>query len=975
LIIRESEDSLYHYGILRRSGRYPWGSGGNYGNAPGYTKNDPSGEVARSSAFLSSVAKLKAQGLDAKTIAAGYGMTTTQLRDTTTIANAIYKQDRINQITHLRDTKGMSTTAIGEKLGMSESTVRGLLASGVKAKSEALLALANELRRKVDEVGAIDIGVGVSNHLDVAATRLRSVVAILKEEGYLNYNIQDNQIGGAGTNKTTINVLARPDVDYKTLKQNPHLLGTINQWSGDGGSKILPIQPPINVGLNRVKVNYGDKGGAELDGTIYIRPGVKDLHMGDKRYAQVRIMVNGTHYLKGMAVYKDDLPSGVDIQFNTNKNQDPSLGVAAAKLKTMKPLKRVGTTTDANGNVVDDPNTPVDLKNPFGAFVKQLPMRDKNGVDIDGTVSSALNIVNMEGGWGTWKKSLSTQVLSKQPPGLAQQQLALTREQRQKQLAEIKALTNPVVKKKLLETFADETDSAAVDLKAANLPGQASHVILPVNSLKRTEVYAPNYPNGTPVALIRFPHGGTFEIPELTVNNNNREAKGLIGRAPDAVGIHHKVAERLSGADFDGDTVLVIPQTGPLKIKSTPAIKSLENFNPQERYKLPPGVAYKSHKASAMGDVSNLITDMTIKGADFGKIAQAVKHSMVVIDAEKHKLNWKQSEIDHGIAALKAEFQDGSGRGAATLISRAGGTARINQIRPRKVSDIPYAKKLQSDGQSVEQIAKKMQLTEDSVRTLLKPGARGGPVDPATGAKVFLETGATYVKRTENSKGVVKETVENYTTSGKKLALTDDARTLLSSKGGTAVERIYADHSNALKAMANDARKASLETTVVKMNPSARKAYAKEVAELDAQLNLVNRNKPLQRQALHLANARVAEYRAANPHMDKKAIQKLERLALAEAQKRTGATKTEVEITPEQWKAIQANAISPKKLADILNATNIDKVKEYATPRTQTTVTDAMLRRAKQMQANGYTQAEIAAQIGVKLGTLKDAIY
>ena len=52
---------------------------------------------------------------------------------------------------------------------------------------------------------------------------------------------------------------------------------------------------------------------------IYVRPSVKDLSIGSKNYGQVRIMVNNTHYLKGMAVYKDDLPEGVDIVFNTKK--------------------------------------------------------------------------------------------------------------------------------------------------------------------------------------------------------------------------------------------------------------------------------------------------------------------------------------------------------------------------------------------------------------------------------------------------------------------------------------------------------------------------------------------------------------------------------------------------------------------------------------------------------------------------------
>ena len=38
-----------------------------------------------------------------------------------------------------------------------------------------------------------------------------------------------------------------------------------------------------------------------------------------------------------------------------------------------------------------------------------------------------------------------------------------------------------------------------------------------IPSMKENEVYAPNYKNGEQVALIRYPHAGTFEIPILTV--------------------------------------------------------------------------------------------------------------------------------------------------------------------------------------------------------------------------------------------------------------------------------------------------------------------------------------------------------------------------------------------------------------------------------------------------------------------------
>lgn len=56
-------------------------------------------------------------------------------------------------------------------------------------------------------------------------------------------------------------------------------------------------------------------------------------------------------------------------------------------------------------------------------------------------------------------------------------------------------------------------------------------------------------------------------------------------------------------------------------------------------------------------DISNLITDMASAGASDSEIARAVRHSLVIIDAEKHKLDYKQSEIDNGISELKKKYQ------------------------------------------------------------------------------------------------------------------------------------------------------------------------------------------------------------------------------------------------------------------------------------------------------------------------------
>ena len=137
-----------------------------------------------------------------------------------------------------------------------------------------------------------------------------------------------------------------------------------------------------------------------------------------------------------------------------------------------------------------------------------------------------------------------------------------------------------------------------------------------------------------------------------------------MGSAPkDAVGINSKVAERLSGADFDGDTVMVIPTGGKVKITSTPPLKGLIGFDPKLEYGSDSSKVdadgtehyYRGGKEfrpmrntqTEMGIVSNLITDMTLRGATQDELARAVRHSMVVIDAEKHHLDYKQSELDN----------------------------------------------------------------------------------------------------------------------------------------------------------------------------------------------------------------------------------------------------------------------------------------------------------------------------------------
>lgn len=874
-MIIDLEDYVMHFGTPRHSGRYPWGSGDN-ATGPQHNKS-----------FLDYVADMKRQGLSEAEIAKGIGMTTTQLRAAKSIAKNQKKASDIAMAQRLSD-KGYSNRAIAERMGLAgESSVRALLAPGVQDKLDVLQTTSNLLRDQVNEKQYVDIGTGVENHLNISSTKLATAVAVLQEEGYQVHTVQVDQVG---TNqKTSIKVLTPPGTTYVDAKNNRENIKQIMAYSEDGGRTYQKIHPPVSVDSKRVDIRYAEQGGTNADGVIYVRPGVEDLSLGSSRYAQVRIAVDGTHYIKGVAVYKDDLPAGTDIVFNTNKSN------TGHKLDALKPM---------------DP----DPDNPFGSMINR-----QHGV---------MNIVNEQGDWEKWSRSLSTQVLSKQNPSLARDQLAMTLGRKQAEFDEIMALTNPTVKRKLLESFADDADSSAVHLKAAALPNQANHVILPIESMKPTEVYAPNYENGERVVLIRHPHGGIFEIPELVVNNRNPEAKKMIGSSSrDAIGIHSKVAERLSGADFDGDTVLVIPNRHG-KIKTAPVLEKLKGFDPKKEYPEYPGmkVMTEHQLGFAMGDISNLITDMTIKGANLDEISRAVRHSMVVIDAAKHKLNYKQSAIDRGIPALKAKYQGKTTGGASTLISRATSRTDVRDRKPR-------------------------------------PAAKGGPIDKTTGQKVFEETGVHYV----DAKGKkVYKTVRST-----KLAETQNAHSLSS---GTVIERIYADHSNALKSLANKARLESIRTKAVPYSPSAKKTYAAEVTSLNHKLSVAISNRPLERQAQVIANGAVRAKRAAYPDMDAATLKKVKAQALIDARATTGAGKKRIQITDSEWAAIQAGAITNNKLTDILSNADLDRVKELATPRERLLMTATKQNRAHSMLASGYTQAEVAKHLGVSLSTLKNSL-
>lgn len=884
------EEILMHYGMPRRSGRYPWGSGDN--------------PYQHSGDFLSRIDELKSQGLRETEIAEQLGLTTTQLRTQMSLAKDERRSLQVATAKGLKE-KGYSLNEIAEKMGFAnDSSVRSLLNENSEARMNQAKTTADFLKKMIDEKGMIDVGTGVERELGISREKLNQALYILEMEGYPVYGGGVPQVTNPGK-QTNIKVICPPGTEHREIYDfdNVHSVKDYDQILSEDGQKIRPaFQYPESMDSSRLKINYAEDGGIQKDGVIEIRRGVDDLSLGDSHYAQVRIMVDGTHYLKGMAVYSDDLPDGVDVLFNTNKKAGTPMNDVLKKIK-------------------DDPD------NPFGSLIKEHGGQSYY-IDKDG--NEKLSLINKraeEGDWGEWSDHLPSQFLSKQSMTLIKKQLDLASADKVAEYDEICSLTNPTVKKTLLKSFADDCDSAAVHLQAAALPRQKYQVILPLTTIKDTEVYAPNYKNGEQVALIRYPHGGTFEIPVLTVNNKQPEGKKVLGNTPkDAIGINSKVAERLSGADFDGDTVMVIPTGGKTKITSTHPLKGLEGFDPKEKYG-PDSTTqpYKQMKntQTEMGKVSNLITDMTLKGATEDELARAVRHSMVVIDAEKHNLDYKRSEQDNGIASLKKKYQgrveDGKYKeDAATLISRA--------------------------------------KSEVSV-----PKRKGSPT--------INEDGSLSYKTADDLTYVDKKTgkTKTRTQASTQMAETKDARTLSS---GTPQEEAYASYANKMKSLANQARKEMMGTGKIPYSASAKAAYQSEVDSLNAKLNVALKNAPRERQAQVIANATVTAKKRANPDMTNAEIKKANQQALTAARKQVGAERKPVVITDKEWEAIQAGAISESKLTQILNNADIDSLRQRATPRATTTLSTAKQNKIASMSASGYSTSEIAEALGISTSTV-----
>lgn len=1000
-----------HYGVGHleggNSGRYPWGSGENpyqrYSEFMStYKKLKSEGmsddQISKvlgapvSQAFIDSYRGLSQEfGLSRKQIADLWNMPTTELDAKRQIYNAEVESRNIARAIKLRE-HGYSKTKIAELMNTSEGTIRNWLAQGESRKKIKLDASTKVLREAVENKKYVQVGSGIEARLGITSTQLAATLALLKEEGYEVINVQVDQLGTG--NKTTVKVLCPPGTTYRELKSQH--MGDIqlpdDYISRDNGKSFYKLEPPVSLDPSRVKILYGDetnsKGekGVQKDGVIELRRGVADLSLGNSNYAQVRIKVGENLYLKGMAMYSDDIPEGYDIIFNTNKPKGTPFEKVLKEIDKEKlegnPADMFGATIKAGGQTYyEDPN---------GKYKGSEIGQDPNKLYS----LSVVNKINEEGDWDTWSRTLASQMLSKQNSQLVKQQLDLAYADKAKEFEEIKSLTNPVIKKDLLDQFANDCDASAVDLKAAAMPRQSSRVILPVSSMKDNEIFAPDFQNGEKVVLIRYPHQGTFEIPELIVNNNQKDAKNIIGTdAKDAVGISLNVAKQLSGADFDGDTVLVIPNNDS-KIVTQKYYKELMDFDMNKYYN--PNINIDDRtKNQEMGKISNLISDMTLQGAPKEHVIRAVKHAMVVIDAKKHQYDYKQSEKDNNIKELEKLYQvkdSGKIGGASTIISQAKSPERIS-----KRQSGAYLKK---DGTVDRRSAKEIAALSDKEKENYILNSKGSPkvfyIHPDTGEKLYRNVPEYYteykIKLNEkekpiwvsqgkyyklySDKEILGEREKERTIKSTKMAERDPYS--LVSKTKNPKELYYADYATKMKLLANEARKEELYSpTTIPISKEAKIKYANEIDSLEKALITAKKNVPLEKQAQMIANEKSKErIKAAHCEDDPDKIQKIRNQELNAAREQVGADGkgSKIVITEREWEAMNSGAISYNKQSEIIRFADKDSVRKLATPRQTTQLSNADKEVIKNMYRVGFTTAEIARRLGRSESTIRKYI-
>ena len=232
-ILEGDENTLMHYGMPRRSGRYPWGSG-----------EDPHQHGSRD--FLGRVEELRKQKItytDPKTgkvytgdtaIAKTLGLTTNQFRTEIGLAAS---ERRMLQVARAKSLQadGLGPSAIGKEMGINESTVRSLLNPKAEDRMNQAKETAAFIKEQIDKKGIIDVGKGVERELGISKEKMDQALYLLEREGYPTYSGRISQVTNAGQ-MTTLKVICPPGTEHKEI-YSPEKIGSLKGYiSRDGGA-------------------------------------------------------------------------------------------------------------------------------------------------------------------------------------------------------------------------------------------------------------------------------------------------------------------------------------------------------------------------------------------------------------------------------------------------------------------------------------------------------------------------------------------------------------------------------------------------------------------------------------------------------------------------------------------------------------------------------------------------------------------
>ena len=179
-----------------------------------------------------------------------------------------------------------------------------------------------------------------------------------------------------------------------------------------------------------------------------------------------------------------------------------------------------------------------------------------------------------------------------------------------------------------------------------------------------------------------------------------------------------------------------------------------------------------------------------------------------------------------------------------------------------------------------------------------------------------------------------------------------------------------------MKHLANQARIEETKAGKIAYNKEAKRKYQTEVDSLTKKLDIAQSNVVKERAAQRMTYAAVQKKQNASKEagevMKAKDVKKASQQALTRYREEVGSVSRRdrnIVITDNEWKAIQAGAISENILNKILNNCDPDSLRQKAMPKESKELNEAKQLRIKAMSAS-YTISQIADKLGISTSTV-----